>query len=115
MSSHCPLGLCLLPSYGENQACPVGVQGRHECSLSPLQKDLKITHHADNTLRSFCKWQKNINMKGDAHPQHHDTAILLTRYTCPRGVECRVHSAGLRLDSLSTEEPFYFRAIVDLH
>lgn len=45
-----------------------------------LQKDLKITHHADNTLRSFCKWQKSINTKGDAHPQHHDTAILLTRY-----------------------------------
>ncbi|XP_005393493.2 PREDICTED: A disintegrin and metalloproteinase with thrombospondin motifs 7 isoform X5 [Chinchilla lanigera] len=47
--------------------------------LEDEEKDLKITHHADNTLRSFCKWQKNINMKGDAHPQHHDTAILLTR------------------------------------
>lgn len=43
------------------------------------QEDLKITHHADNTLKSFCKWQKSINMKGDAHPLHHDTAILLTR------------------------------------
>ncbi|XP_050996221.1 A disintegrin and metalloproteinase with thrombospondin motifs 7 [Acomys russatus] len=43
------------------------------------EKDLKITHHADNTLRNFCKWQKDINMRGDAHPQHHDTAILLTR------------------------------------
>ncbi|XP_023568317.1 A disintegrin and metalloproteinase with thrombospondin motifs 7 isoform X3 [Octodon degus] len=47
--------------------------------LEDEEKDLKITHHADNTLRSFCKWQRNINMKGDAHPQHHDTAILLTR------------------------------------
>lgn len=43
------------------------------------QEDLKVTHHADNTLRSFCKWQKSINMKGDSHPLHHDTAILLTR------------------------------------
>ncbi|XP_037689196.1 A disintegrin and metalloproteinase with thrombospondin motifs 7 isoform X2 [Choloepus didactylus] len=43
------------------------------------EEDLKITHHADNTLRSFCKWQKNINMKEDTHPLHHDTAILLTR------------------------------------
>ena len=49
------------------------------CALC-LQEDLKISHHADNTLRSFCKWQKSINMKGDAHPLHHDTAILLTRY-----------------------------------
>lgn len=51
------------------------------------QEDLKITHHADNTLRSFCKWQKSINMKGDAHPLHHDTAILLTRYPQHRGQE----------------------------
>lgn len=56
------------------------------CSLCP-QDDLKITHHADNTLRSFCKWQKSINMKGDAHPLHHDTAILLTRCHQPRGVQ----------------------------
>uniref|UniRef100_A0A6I8SLL5 ADAM metallopeptidase with thrombospondin type 1 motif 7 n=1 Tax=Xenopus tropicalis TaxID=8364 RepID=A0A6I8SLL5_XENTR len=42
-------------------------------------EDLKITHHADNTLRSFCKWQKNLNMKGEEHPQHHDVAVLLTR------------------------------------
>uniref|UniRef100_A0A8C0KUZ2 A disintegrin and metalloproteinase with thrombospondin motifs 7 n=1 Tax=Canis lupus dingo TaxID=286419 RepID=A0A8C0KUZ2_CANLU len=47
--------------------------------LEDEEDDLKITHHADNTLRSFCKWQKSINMKGDAHPLHHDTAILLTR------------------------------------
>ncbi|XP_040596252.1 A disintegrin and metalloproteinase with thrombospondin motifs 7 isoform X2 [Mesocricetus auratus] len=47
--------------------------------LEDEEKDLKVTHHADNTLKSFCKWQKNINTKGDAHPQHHDTAILLTR------------------------------------
>lgn len=52
--------------------------GTGGCPLCP-QEDLKITHHADNTLRSFCKWQKSINMKGDAHPLHHDTAILLTR------------------------------------
>ena len=48
------------------------------CALL-AQEDLKITHHADDTLISFCKWQKNINTKGDDHPLHHDTAILLTR------------------------------------
>ncbi|XP_028614761.1 A disintegrin and metalloproteinase with thrombospondin motifs 7 isoform X2 [Grammomys surdaster] len=47
--------------------------------LEDEEKDLKITHHAEDTLRNFCRWQKSINMKGDDHPQHHDTAILLTR------------------------------------
>ncbi|RLV92601.1 hypothetical protein DV515_00013708 [Chloebia gouldiae] len=42
-------------------------------------EDLKISHHADNTLKSFCKWQKSINVKGDSHPLHHDVAVLLTR------------------------------------
>ncbi|NWI89415.1 ATS7 metalloproteinase, partial [Pitta sordida] len=43
------------------------------------EEDLKISHHADNTLKSFCKWQKSINVKGDSHPLHHDVAVLLTR------------------------------------
>ncbi|XP_037766036.1 A disintegrin and metalloproteinase with thrombospondin motifs 7 isoform X1 [Chelonia mydas] len=47
--------------------------------LEDDEEDLKITHHADNTLKSFCKWQKSINVKGDAHPLHHDVAVLLTR------------------------------------
>uniref|UniRef100_A0A8D0L0W6 ADAM metallopeptidase with thrombospondin type 1 motif 7 n=1 Tax=Sphenodon punctatus TaxID=8508 RepID=A0A8D0L0W6_SPHPU len=47
--------------------------------LEEEEEDLKITHHADNTLRSFCKWQKTINVKGDSHPLHHDIAVLLTR------------------------------------
>ncbi|XP_055969885.1 A disintegrin and metalloproteinase with thrombospondin motifs 7 [Sorex fumeus] len=47
--------------------------------LEEEEEDLKITHHADNTLWSFCKWQKMINPKGDSHPLHHDMAILLTR------------------------------------
>ncbi|XP_015273981.1 PREDICTED: A disintegrin and metalloproteinase with thrombospondin motifs 7 [Gekko japonicus] len=47
--------------------------------LEEEEEDLKITHHADNTLRSFCKWQKAINVKADTHPLHHDVAVLLTR------------------------------------
>ncbi|XP_014743288.1 PREDICTED: A disintegrin and metalloproteinase with thrombospondin motifs 7 [Sturnus vulgaris] len=47
--------------------------------LEHEEEDLKISHHADNTLRSFCKWQKSINVKGDSHPLHHDVAVLLTR------------------------------------
>ncbi|KAL3866276.1 hypothetical protein ACJMK2_043584 [Sinanodonta woodiana] len=41
--------------------------------------DLKITHHADNTLHSFCKFQKKINFKNEDHPNHHDVAVLITR------------------------------------
>lgn len=78
--SHCPLWasescLCLW-SPG------AGMTGHTVCP----QGDLKVTHHADNTLRSFCKWQKSINMKGDTHPLHHDTAILLTR-CCQLGAQ----------------------------
>ncbi|KAL4837377.1 hypothetical protein H8958_021593 [Nasalis larvatus] len=51
----------------------------HLVLLEDEEEDLKTTHHADNTLKSFCKWQKSINMKRDAHPLYHDTAILLTR------------------------------------
>ncbi|NWY04962.1 ATS7 metalloproteinase, partial [Nothoprocta ornata] len=47
--------------------------------LEEEEEDLKISHHADNTLKSFCKWQKSINIKGDSHPLHHDVAVLLTR------------------------------------
>ncbi|XP_036400161.1 A disintegrin and metalloproteinase with thrombospondin motifs 7-like [Megalops cyprinoides] len=47
--------------------------------LEHEEEDLKISHHADNSLNSFCKWQKRLNMKGDDHPTHHDVAVLLTR------------------------------------
>ncbi|KAK2869514.1 hypothetical protein Q7C36_001385 [Tachysurus vachellii] len=47
--------------------------------LEQDEEDLKITHHADNSLSSFCKWQKHLNIKGDEHPVHHDVAVLLTR------------------------------------
>lgn len=47
--------------------------------LEEHQEDLVITHHADKSLRSFCKWQMNMNFKDDDHPNHHDIAILLTK------------------------------------
>ncbi|XP_043933631.1 A disintegrin and metalloproteinase with thrombospondin motifs 7-like [Protopterus annectens] len=47
--------------------------------LEEEEEDLKIIHHADNTLSSFCKWQKKMNIKEDSHPTHHDVAVLLTR------------------------------------
>ncbi|XP_032955861.1 A disintegrin and metalloproteinase with thrombospondin motifs 7 [Rhinolophus ferrumequinum] len=68
-------GLFHDPSIGN----PVHITIVRLILLEDEEDDLKITHHADNTLRSFCKWQKSVNMKGDSHPLHHDTAILLTR------------------------------------
>lgn len=42
--------------------------------------DLMINQSAQGTLNSFCKWQKTVNPKDVKHPNHHDIAILLTRY-----------------------------------
>lgn len=42
-------------------------------------KGLEITANGTKSLTSFCKWQHEQNPKDDKHPQHHDTAILLTR------------------------------------
>ncbi|XP_043841836.1 A disintegrin and metalloproteinase with thrombospondin motifs 7 [Dromiciops gliroides] len=68
-------GLFHDPSIGN----PIHISIVRLILLGKEEEDLKITHHADNTLKSFCKWQKSINMKGDTHPLHHDVAVLLTR------------------------------------
>uniref|UniRef100_A0A8C5H0Q5 ADAM metallopeptidase with thrombospondin type 1 motif, 12 n=1 Tax=Gouania willdenowi TaxID=441366 RepID=A0A8C5H0Q5_GOUWI len=47
--------------------------------LQGEEKGLKIAHHADTTLASFCAWQKNLNPQSDTHPAHHDVAVLVTR------------------------------------
>ncbi|XP_075407973.1 A disintegrin and metalloproteinase with thrombospondin motifs 20 [Tenrec ecaudatus] len=38
-----------------------------------------INFNADATLRNFCLWQQTQNVLDDAHPFHHDTAVLITR------------------------------------
>ncbi|KAH0627867.1 hypothetical protein JD844_008401 [Phrynosoma platyrhinos] len=48
--------------------------------LEEEEQGLKIVHHADKTLASFCKWQKSINPKTDNNPLHHDVAVLLTSF-----------------------------------
>ncbi|XP_066510062.1 A disintegrin and metalloproteinase with thrombospondin motifs 12-like [Hoplias malabaricus] len=47
--------------------------------LQGEEKALKIVHHADSTLSSFCSWQKTLNPQSDTHPAHHDVAVLITR------------------------------------
>ncbi|XP_045143176.1 A disintegrin and metalloproteinase with thrombospondin motifs 20 [Echinops telfairi] len=38
-----------------------------------------INFNAGSTLRNFCSWQQTLNVLDDAHPSHHDTAVLITR------------------------------------
>ncbi|KAF7660943.1 hypothetical protein LDENG_00271390 [Lucifuga dentata] len=63
--------------------------------LEQDEDDLKITHHADSSLNSFCKWQKRLNMKGDQHPLHHDVAVLLTRKDICAAINTPCETLGL--------------------
>ncbi|XP_056229667.1 A disintegrin and metalloproteinase with thrombospondin motifs 7 [Seriola aureovittata] len=63
--------------------------------LEQDEDDLKITHHADNSLNSFCKWQKKLNMKGEEHPLHHDVAVLLTRKDICAAINMPCETLGL--------------------
>uniref|UniRef100_A0AAQ4RXU0 ADAM metallopeptidase with thrombospondin type 1 motif 7 n=1 Tax=Gasterosteus aculeatus aculeatus TaxID=481459 RepID=A0AAQ4RXU0_GASAC len=63
--------------------------------LEQEEEDLKITHHADNSLNSFCKWQKKLNMKGEEQPLHHDVAVLLTRKDICAAVNAPCATLGL--------------------
>ncbi|XP_070769326.1 A disintegrin and metalloproteinase with thrombospondin motifs 7 [Enoplosus armatus] len=63
--------------------------------LEQDEDDLKITHHADNSLNSFCKWQKKLNMKGDEHPLHHDVSVLLTRKDICAAINMPCETLGL--------------------
>ncbi|XP_074064523.1 A disintegrin and metalloproteinase with thrombospondin motifs 12 isoform X2 [Macrotis lagotis] len=63
--------------------------------LEEEEQGLKIIHHADKTLASFCKWQKSINPKSDLNPAHHDVAVLLTRKDICAGVNQPCETLGL--------------------
>ncbi|XP_048460414.1 A disintegrin and metalloproteinase with thrombospondin motifs 12-like [Rhincodon typus] len=63
--------------------------------LEEGEKELKIIHHADHTLSSFCKWQRNVNPKSDSTPHHHDIAILLTRMDLCAGMNRPCETLGL--------------------
>ncbi|KAM9297035.1 A disintegrin and metalloproteinase with thrombospondin motifs 8 [Gastrophryne carolinensis] len=38
-----------------------------------------VSDNGGLTLRNFCRWQQAYNPPSDRHPEHYDTAILLTR------------------------------------
>ncbi|XP_029428977.1 A disintegrin and metalloproteinase with thrombospondin motifs 8 [Rhinatrema bivittatum] len=39
----------------------------------------EVSDNGGLTLRNFCNWQRTFNPLSDRHPEHYDTAILLTR------------------------------------
>ncbi|XP_029771514.1 A disintegrin and metalloproteinase with thrombospondin motifs 8 [Suricata suricatta] len=39
----------------------------------------EVSDNGGLTLRNFCSWQRHFNQPSDRHPEHFDTAILLTR------------------------------------
>ncbi|XP_017267700.1 A disintegrin and metalloproteinase with thrombospondin motifs 12 [Kryptolebias marmoratus] len=63
--------------------------------LQGEEKGLKIVHHADTTLSSFCTWQKNLNPQSDTHPAHHDLAVLITRKDICAGMNQPCETLGL--------------------
>ncbi|XP_061623007.1 A disintegrin and metalloproteinase with thrombospondin motifs 12 [Phyllopteryx taeniolatus] len=63
--------------------------------LQGEEKGLKIVHHADTTLSSFCAWQKNLNPQSDTHPAHHDLAMLVTRKDICAGMNQPCETLGL--------------------
>uniref|UniRef100_A0A8B9PCX4 ADAM metallopeptidase with thrombospondin type 1 motif 12 n=1 Tax=Apteryx owenii TaxID=8824 RepID=A0A8B9PCX4_APTOW len=63
--------------------------------LEEEEQGLKIVHHADKTLASFCKWQKSVNPKSDVNPAHHDVAVLLTRKDICAGMNRPCETLGL--------------------
>ncbi|KAM4616153.1 A disintegrin and metalloproteinase with thrombospondin motifs 12-like [Polymixia lowei] len=63
--------------------------------LQGEEKGLKIVHHADTTLASFCAWQKNLNPQSDMHPAHHDVAVLVTRKDICAGMNQPCETLGL--------------------
>lgn len=50
-----------------------------------VQEGPVISFNAATTLHNFCLWQQTQNVPDDAHPAHHDTAVLITRCGCRSG------------------------------
>lgn len=42
--------------------------------------NLSINRDADVTLKRFQEWQYTMNPGDDSHPNHHDCAILISKY-----------------------------------
>ncbi|KAL3280841.1 hypothetical protein HHI36_004070 [Cryptolaemus montrouzieri] len=69
--------------------------------------DLMIVDNADDTLASFCKWQKRINPKDIRNPNHHDIAVLLTRHDLcgENATKCGLEGLAYVGTPCTTDEP----------
>lgn len=54
----------------------------------------EVSDNGGLTLRNFCNWQRRFNRPSDRHPEHFDTAILLTRQVCGLAPETPGRTAG---------------------
>ncbi|XP_043277763.1 A disintegrin and metalloproteinase with thrombospondin motifs 7-like [Venturia canescens] len=53
--------------------------------------DLNISPKGEQTLDSFAAWAHKLNPKDLRHPNHHDVALLLTRYDiCSKDASCEL-------------------------
>ncbi|XP_076815322.1 A disintegrin and metalloproteinase with thrombospondin motifs 6-like isoform X1 [Clavelina lepadiformis] len=64
---------------------PVNILVTRIVILTEDQPDLQISHHGDQTLNSFCRWQSGININGTSAASesglaHHDNAVLITGF-----------------------------------
>ncbi|KAL4235895.1 A disintegrin and metalloproteinase with thrombospondin motifs 6 [Mactra antiquata] len=61
------------PSIGNN----INIVVSKLIVLTQDKQNLSLSHHADKSLDSFCKWQHQLNKTS---VQTHDNAVLMTRY-----------------------------------
>lgn len=54
----------------------------------------EVSDNGGLTLRNFCSWQQRFNPPSDRHPEHYDTAILLTRQVIPWDASVGVGRGG---------------------
>ncbi|CAH3023459.1 unnamed protein product [Porites evermanni] len=73
--------------------------------LKENPSSLKVTHHAGHTLKHFCRWASLINPKSEAHPNHHDIAVLITRHDICKGINEPCETLGLsQVNGLCTRD-----------
>lgn len=58
----------------------------------------EVSDNGGLTLRNFCSWQRRFNQPSDRHPEHFDTAILLTRQVCGWLPKAREGREAVRAD-----------------
>lgn len=61
--------------------------------------NLSMNRDADATLKHFQEWQYTMNPSDDSHPNHHDCAILISKYAAqaiPSEIQFNLKITGTR-------------------